>query len=583
MIRMKINRLVQTIIILLNKGTVTAKYLSDRFGVSTRTIYRDIDELTLCGIPIYTNKGQGGGISLLEGHNLNQTFSSCLNKQNISRTQEELNDDRRQEASEEQRIKLVSKIWECFIEDIGFDRELIKEEILSSWKWCKEQGVTLYDFDISLLMKPEEKKQYVLKHLPEYNTDEFTEFCDIIENLNLDISIYDKNAKLKYIINYNDSFDDLYPEVGYFKDVSEKQIGTNSTSLALAENKPFMVVGSEHYKNVFHEYSCAAAPFYDKNNEIAGTINASFVHTSVNNDTLNIVYSIARLYETLILKRTSYEKHEKSGSKNTSYSTNLFTFDDIVGNSDAIKKAKIIAKKASKVDSSVVIYGESGSGKELFAQAIHSASKRKNKPFLAINCGAIPKDLIESELFGYEAGSFTGAVKGGKKGLLEHASGGTLFLDEIESMPIAVQTKLLRAFSASSIARIGGYEAIPIDIRVISASKANLRKLIAEGSFREDLYYRINVIEINIPPLRERKEDTKMILEQYMKKIMLKNNININRIDDKFYKCLEAYEWPGNIRQLINVVERSVVLSENGVIDELYLPSKIKESYITSK
>lgn len=480
-------------------------------------------------------------------------------------------------------MKKNENIWKSFIEDIDFDQKLIKEEILRSWKRCKDQDVTLYDFDVSILMKPEEKNKYVLKYLHEYKSNEFKKFFDIVKNLGLDISIYDKNAKLKYIINYDDSFDDLYPEVGYFKDVCEKHIGTNSTSLAIAENKPFMVVGSEHYKNIFHEYSCAAAPFYDENNEIAGTVNASFVHTSVNNDTLNIVYSIARLYETLILKRANYNKHEKSGTKNTKQDASLFTFDCILGSSEAIQKAKNIAKKASKVDSSVVIYGESGSGKEMFAQAIHSDSSRRDNPFVAINCGAIPKDLIESELFGYESGSFTGAVKKGKKGLLEYASGGTLFLDEIESMPVDVQTKLLRALSASAIVRIGGYKAVPIDIRIISASKDNLEKLIKQGSFREDLYYRINVIEINIPPLRDRKEDIRLILEKYIKEFIFKNNIDIERIEDKFYKYLESYHWPGNIRQLLNVVERSLVLSESGVIDNSSLPFEIKESYMISK
>jgi len=202
-------------------------------------------------------------------------------------------------------------IWERFVQDIDFDEKLIKKDILNSWKRCKKYGVSLYDFDSSLLMKPEEKDHYVLKYLPEYEEPQYKEFCNIVENLNFNISVYDNDAKLKYIVNYDDALDDLYPQIGYYLDASEDKIGTNSTCLAILERKPFMVIGHDHYKYVFHQYSCAAAPFYNENNDIEGTINASFVNTAVNNDTLNIIYSLARLYETLILKRT--KENAKSG------------------------------------------------------------------------------------------------------------------------------------------------------------------------------------------------------------------------------------------------------------------------------
>jgi len=166
---------------------------------------------------------------------------------------------------------------------------------------------------------------------------------------------------------------------------------------------------------------------------------------------------------------------------------------------------------------------------------------------------------------------------------LEYASGGTLFFDEVESMSLSAQVKILRALSASTIMRIGGNEPIPIDIRVIAASKKDLEEEIKNGSFREDLYYRINVIQVNIPPLRDRKEDIQPILEYYIKAFSNKNRINIRHIEDEFVKYLEAYHWPGNIRELINIIERSLVLSENGIIDDSALPSGIKESYIKSK
>lgn len=480
-------------------------------------------------------------------------------------------------------MKNYKNIWECFVQDMDFDHKLIKKDILDSWKRCKEYGVSLYDFDKDLLMKPEEKYRYVLKCLPEYKEPQYKEFCNIVENVNYNISVYDNNAKLKYIVNYDDIFDELYPQIGYFLDVSESKIGTNSTCLAILENKPFMVIGPDHYKYVFHRFSCAAAPFYDENNEIAGTINASFINTAVNNDTLNIIYSLARLYETLILKRQSEVQYENPREKKKKQSQNFFTFNSILGQSEAINQAKKVAKRAARVDTSILIYGESGCGKEVFAQAIHNESPRSKCPFVAINCGAIPKDLVESELFGYEAGAFTGAVSRGRKGLLEYASGGTVFFDEIENMPLPAQVKILRALSSSTIMRIGGNETIPIDIRVIAASKKNLEEEIKKGRFREDLFYRINVIQINIPPLRERKDDIKPILEHYVKTFSDKNRIKVERIEDEFIRCLEAYHWPGNIRELINIIERSLVLSENGIINDSVLPSGMKESYMKSK
>ncbi|NLK35786.1 MAG: sigma-54-dependent Fis family transcriptional regulator [Gracilibacteraceae bacterium] len=480
-------------------------------------------------------------------------------------------------------MKDYKNIWECFVQDMDFDHKLIKKDILDSWKRCKEYGVSLYDFDKDLLMKPEEKYRYVLKCLPEYKEPQYKEFCNIVENVNYNISVYDNNAKLKYIVNYDDIFDELYPKIGYFLDVSESKIGTNSTCLAILENKPFMVIGPDHYKYVFHRFSCAAAPFYDENNEIAGTINASFINTTVNNDTLNIIYSLARLYETLILKRQSDAQYENTREKKKKQSQNFFTFNSILGQSEAINQAKKVAKRAAGVDTSILIYGESGCGKEVFAQAIHNESPRSKYPFVAINCGAIPKDLVESELFGYEAGAFTGAASRGRKGLLEYASGGTVFFDEIENMPLPAQVKILRALSSSTIMRIGGNETIPIDIRVISASKKNLEEEIKKGRFREDLFYRINVIQINIPPLRERKDDIKPILEHYVKTFSDKNRIKVEGIEDEFIRCLEAYHWPGNIRELINIIERSLVLSENGIINDSVLPSGMKESYMKSK
>lgn len=264
----------------------------------------------------------------------------------------------------------------------------------------------------------------------------------------------------------------------------------------------------------------------------------------------------------------------------------IYTFNSILGHTQKLLEAKDLAKQVSKFSSAVIIYGESGTGKELFAQAIHNCSLRVNKPFVAINCGAIPYELFESELFGYEAGAFTGALKGGKPGKLEIASGGTLFLDEIESMPLNLQIKLLRALSVNRIVRVGGAKELPIDIRIISAAKKDLLKEVEAGNFREDFYYRISVVAIDLPPLRERKQDIPVLVENFIRSFAPRNGLQINdiQVDNEFYQVLMAYDWRGNIRELRNVIERAVLLMGGG--DRLtieYLPENLIKNYFSCK
>ncbi len=254
-----------------------------------------------------------------------------------------------------------------------------------------------------------------------------------------------------------------------------------------------------------------------------------------------------------------------------------FTFKDIIHKSESIEKIIQIARKIAGSDSKILINGESGTGKELFAQSIHNESSRKKQPFLAINCAALPRDLVESELFGYEEGAFTGAKKGGRIGKFELASGGTLFLDEIESMPLDVQAKLLRAIESNEIIRIGGNKLIPINVRIIASTNKDLSSAIQEGKFREDLYYRINTTIIEIPPLRERKEDIPVLVEYFITKL----GYRFDKNDQDSKKILEAllnYHWPGNVRELENAIENLVILSPNNKICFNLLPEKIKNS-----
>lgn len=227
-----------------------------------------------------------------------------------------------------------------------------------------------------------------------------------------------------------------------------------------------------------------------------------------------------------------------------------YTFDDIKGNCPILKKVKQIAEKMSKSNASILIYGESGTGKELFAHAIHNASPRSDMPFVAINCAALPENLLESELFGYEEGAFTGAKKGGKAGLFEYAHTGTLFLDEIENMSQSLQVKLLRVLQEKEVIRIGSEKIINIDVKIIAASNENIKDMVEQGKFRKDLYYRINALPINIPPLRDRKDDVLLITDEIKKSIG-----TAFELSDEVKNIFINYEWEGNIRELRNVIE----------------------------
>ena len=238
-----------------------------------------------------------------------------------------------------------------------------------------------------------------------------------------------------------------------------------------------------------------------------------------------------------------------------------YSLDDILGESKQILSLKEKVKMVSNSNISILIRGESGTGKELFAHSIHQLSGRSQKPFIKVNCGAIPENLLESELFGYEEGAFTGAKKGGKKGKFQLADGGTLFLDEIGDMPLNMQVKLLRALQDGEIEAIGSTRPISVDVRIIAATNRPLENMIENNHFREDLFYRINVVPFSVPPLRERPEDLSFLISYFIKKVTNRLGKRITGIDDDVLAVLKTYSWPGNIRELENVIEAAVHLT----------------------
>lgn len=242
-----------------------------------------------------------------------------------------------------------------------------------------------------------------------------------------------------------------------------------------------------------------------------------------------------------------------------------YTFDNIKGESKSMKEAIDIANRFAKTDSTVLIIGETGVGKELFAQSIHNASPRRHGPFVAVNCASLPESILESELFGYEEGAFTGAKKSGKAGLFELAHNGTIFLDEISEMPLTLQGRFLRVLQERKVMRLGSNQIIPIDVRIISATNKKIRDMVTENKFREDLFYRLNILTLVIPPLRERKEDICELTKEFYQKYFLNQEIQIT---NDAVIALQKYDWPGNVRQLQNFIEKISIINTSSIIND---------------
>ncbi len=295
-----------------------------------------------------------------------------------------------------------------------------------------------------------------------------------------------------------------------------------------------------------------------------------------------VVANIRDITEILYLK----DLLEKTKQLNQIYETELEQMriqqitrnSDIVARSPETRRVLEMAAQVAKVDSTVLITGESGAGKEVIANAIHRLGHRADGPLIKINCGAIPENLLESELFGYEPGAFTGARKQGKPGMFELASGGTLFLDEVGDITLNLQVKLLRALQDHEVMRVGGIRPIPVDSRIVAASNKDLQEMVSLGTFREDLYYRLNVVSIEIPPLRERKEDIPLLVLHFLEKINKRYQFN-KRFSPMLIDTFLAYSWPGNIRELENVIERMLVMTEDNEIEFSHLPVHMRDQH----
>ena len=417
-----------------------------------------------------------------------------------------------------------------------------------------------------------------IDHIPKADRSKLQgeQFQDVREELD---SLRDLCAKLNEIIEQ--APDGIYVTDGdanairinpAFERISglkrESMLGRNHRDLekdgVVSRSSALMVVRDRKPVTIIHEYLptnrqalVTSIPVFGENGEMELIVSSTRDLTELN----DVKAKLAREKEC----RLKYERQIET------IQSQILDANEIVAVDKKTLDMLSAASRVALADSTVLITGETGVGKEEVAKYIHKHSARSKKPFIAVNCGAIPENLVESELFGYEKGSFTGARQEGKMGLLEVADQGTIFLDEVGELPLEIQVKLLRALETRTVTRVGGSKPIPIDIRVISATNRDLMEMVKEHRFREDLYYRLRVVPIHIPALRERTDDiiplTKMFLAQYSEKYGLNKDFS-----HMAYRVLHQYEWPGNVRELKNVVERMVVMSDGDTITAEELP-----------
>ncbi|MFW6282323.1 MAG: sigma 54-interacting transcriptional regulator [bacterium] len=402
--------------------------------------------------------------------------------------------------------------------------------------------------------------------------EEALEELDSVKNLNKQLdAIIESVSDGIYITNGSGDtlrINNSYEKITGIK--SEDVIGRNMKELVdegiFSESVTFKVLEKREPVSIIHEIKTGqnvlstGHPVFNENDEIVRVVT-----------TARDVNKLNKLKEELDKTKELSKKYYSELKKLRLQQLQL---DEIIVKSDKMEKVFNLAMQISRVDSTVLISGESGVGKEIVARTIHKASDRKDHSLIKINCGAIPDNLLEAELFGYEEGAFTGAKETGKPGMFELADKGTLLLDEIAELPLNLQVKLLRAIQEKEINRIGGIKPIKIDTRIIAATNKDLESMMNNGDFREDLYYRLNVVPIKIPPLRERKSDISQLIHLFLstfnKKYNKNKSITLDTID-----ILEEYNWPGNVRELKNLVERFVVMTEEDIIKPEYLPNKI--------
>ncbi len=470
--------------------------------------------------------------------------------------------------------------------------------IIESWKRCSRAGLNPFDRNTP---SPIESSQFKKR------TEQRVEIVELFQFYTRRfIGILEQMAACSFVCD-NDGY--ILSRVGYGKTLSffdnvslsegsccgEAVIGTNAPGLALVTREPVVVTADEHYTQTYHPAFCVASPILDENRNLLGCIDITkffdhFISDDVKKHLLSLAFSLSdmirnEVFLSRVIKSSSAHRQPPAGAGEPepralrgggeTAEEPAVTFASIVGRSPLLSAAVRTAKTYGRKEGNVLILGETGTGKELFARSIHADGPRARGPFVAVNCAAIPVDLAESELFGYERGAFTGAKAEGHPGKFETAHRGTIFLDEINSMSLAVQAKILRVVETKRMSRINGKREIPVDVRVIAASNGNLADAVSRGTFRKDLYYRLNVLPLRIPPLREMKEDIPFLLAELLKACATEHGTPEKRISDGAMRRILAYDWPGNVRELKNCVEYFCYTVEGDDVLECHLPPEI--------
>lgn len=472
---------------------------------------------------------------------------------------------------------LAKSIWQGYVNGESVDLSYLPNDIKESWVRSRNNKVN-HKRNITYKVLPQDRlrKNHSYSFIVE-NFDLLESFVKVATINDLRVNIYDAEEEAIFSILGSDY---------YHVQLTENEIGTNAVPLAMLHKRPVVVLKYQHYLQELNEYNCIAAPILGTDGTPTGAVFCSFQQDELLALVYSIIVAMAHVLNSYTRYRTEAGKYYQQITANSDYPNQRqsqvasYTFDNMIGKTEQIVAIKEAAKSIAHTNLPVLLLGESGTGKEVLAQAIHNESARRKGPFVAINCGALPETLVESELFGYEPGAFTGALKAGKKGQLEIASTGTVFLDEIESMPLYVQVKLLRVLSTGKLMKIGGDRETPINIRVISASKKDLLAEADKDRFREDLFYRISTVQLKLPPLRQRLEDMDSLVEYILKEIAIQRRCDYLPFQKEIIQVLSDFHWRGNIRELENVLQlASLKVKAGEPLSIKHLPAEIVENH----
>lgn len=475
----------------------------------------------------------------------------------------------------------VYRAWENFVQG-GATCVEVRPVIARSWQRCRERGVDpLRQVAPTAFLPACAEEAISFRSLA---IDCLNYFGQTVTGSDYVLVLSDGQGVLQHVVVSNKRYYTLLERHNFVPgaDWSEAGAGTNAIGTALAEEAPVMVSGPEHYCAGWHPYACAAAPIRDLlTGRLLGTVDVSSFYRELHPHTLGWVIAIARFIEAEWRRNNFRSGRRRLPERVDQFPREHVPPPDLIGTSPGWRRAFDLARRAARTDINVLITGETGTGKEVLARFIHRESGRRDGPFVALNCAALPRELVVSELFGYAEGAFTGAARGGWGGRFLAAHRGTLFLDEIGDAPPEVQLALLRAIEEKQVSPLGASKTLPADVRIIAATSRNLVELMNAGSFRWDLYYRLAGITIPLPPLRERKEDVLPLAYAFLQAAAQRQG-RLLYLAPTVEKLFLSYPWPGNVRELKNTVEAAAALTEAPVISIESLPAFLKEYFLAT-